>query len=267
MKGRGEIRSDDGVSETIGFIIIFGIVLTGIAIVTLYGYPALMQEQENANIKNMEKNMLVLQSDLKTLTHKNVPYQETTIQVSGGTLSVKEDPDPSWPYFTIDIPGHGTIPHLPGELKFISGNGDANIVLENGAVHLRYWYDPQGSVMLSDPSWFYDSATNTYVVHLIKLNAASDFAQSGIGTVRMQMSGPSSTQNYTITGPVTISYQADPSEDYMVAWKNYFESPDLKMTFNSTASTWPAGRLISYDLDSSAKEIVVKKYNVTILSL
>ena len=259
-----KIKKESGVSETIGFIIIFGIVMTGIGIVTLYGYPALMQEQENANIKNMEKNMLVLQSDLKTLTYKNVPYQETAIQVSGGTLSIKDEPDTAWPYFTISVPGDSPITHYPGEIKFISGNGDANIVLENGAVHLRYWYDPEGSVMLANPSWFYDPATKTYVVQLIRLNASSDFGQTGIGTVRMQMTEPSSTQNYTITGPVTISYQANPAEDYMTAWKNYFDSPELQMTYNIAEST---GRKISYDLDASAVELVVKKYNVTVLSL
>jgi len=255
--------SDQGVSETIGFIIIFGIVMTGIGIVTLYGYPALMQQQENANFKNMEKNMLVLQSDLRTLTYKNVPYQETAIQVSGGTLLVKDEPDPVWPYFTITIPGNTSTPFTPGELKYNSGNGDANIVLENGAIHQRYWFDPEGSVMLAEPSWFYDSATNTYVIHLIRLNASSDFGQTGIGTVRMQMSEPSSIEDYTITGKnVTISYQANPAEDYMIAWKNYFDSPDLHMTFVSQA-----GRNISYKLDSSANHLIIKKYNVTIISL
>ena len=34
---------DSGVSETIGFVVILGIVITGIALVTLYGYPALIQ--------------------------------------------------------------------------------------------------------------------------------------------------------------------------------------------------------------------------------
>jgi len=81
MRGeRGRGLDDKAVSESIGFIIIMGIMLTGIAMVTLYGYPALVQEQQNTNIRNMQRNMIVLQNDLKGLTYKNVPYQETMLQ-------------------------------------------------------------------------------------------------------------------------------------------------------------------------------------------
>ena len=82
------------VPEVVGFIIILGIMMTGIGLVTLYGYPALIQEQANANIKNMERNMIVLQNDMKSLTYKSVPYEETTLVVTGGTLSVQKEPGP-----------------------------------------------------------------------------------------------------------------------------------------------------------------------------
>ena len=255
---------ESGVSETIGFIIILGIVMTGIAMVALYGYPALVQEQANANIKNMQKNMLVLQSDLRSLTAKGVPYQETTIQVSGGTLTINQTPDPLWPVFTINgIPGFSPITHYPGELKFTSDDGAANIALENGAVHIRYWSDMSGSAMLTTPGWFYDTTTKTYVIHLIQLDASQSLGTSGIGTVRMQLVEPATTTPYDITdGNVTISYQANPAEDYMVAWKNYFENPDLQMR-----DPYQDQRNITYRLDPAAKSLVVKKYNITILSI
>ena len=78
--------SDSAVSEVVGFIIIFGIMLSGIGLITLYGYPMLLQEQQNTNIRNMERNMILLQSDVNSLVYKSVPYKETTMQVSGGTL-------------------------------------------------------------------------------------------------------------------------------------------------------------------------------------
>ena len=255
---KGDVYScDSGVSETIGFVVILGIVITGIAMVTLYGYPALIQEQQNTNIKNMQKNMFVIQSDLRSLTTKGIPYQETAIQVSGGTLMVKKDPDPT-PRFEIDVNGL-TITHNPGELKFVSQDGSTTIVLENGAVLTRYQSDPTGSVMLAQPPWFYDTQKNTYVIHLIQLKASSDLSQAGIGTVRMMLSEPPSTIQYN--NPTTITYHANPAEDYMRAWKNYFGTSDLGMTPRT-----PSGRNITCDLDPSAK-LVIKTYNVTILSL
>ena len=40
-------------------MLIFGIVIAGIGLVTLYGYPLLLQQQVSADEKIMEKNMIV----------------------------------------------------------------------------------------------------------------------------------------------------------------------------------------------------------------
>ncbi|MEG3056147.1 MAG: hypothetical protein RQM90_08745 [Methanoculleus sp.] len=82
------IADDRAVSEAIGFILILGLVLTGIGLVTLYGYPVLVKEQSSTDVKNMERAMIVIQNDMKSLCFKNVPYKESTLQVSGGTLEV-----------------------------------------------------------------------------------------------------------------------------------------------------------------------------------
>ena len=82
-------RSNDrGVSEAIGFMLIFGIVIAGIGLVTLYGYPLLLQQQVSADEKIMEKNMIVLQNDIKSLAYKTVPFKETSLKIGGGALTV-----------------------------------------------------------------------------------------------------------------------------------------------------------------------------------
>jgi hypothetical protein len=250
------------VSETIGFIIIFGIVMTGIAIVTLYGYPALMQEQENTNIKNMQKNMIVLQSDLKSLTYKNVPYQESVIQVSGGTLLIKNSTDTT-PNFNISC--STCVPPVdvefkPGELYFISSSGMESISLENGGVHIQYWSSPDGSAMLSNPSWYLDKTCATFVIHLIKMEPASPYiAQTGIGTVRMQLVNSSQDPSYDIENKdVRICYNPSLTDNYKVAWENYFSSPDLALTTSGSCAK----------IDTTlVKTLIIKRYNITVLSL
>jgi hypothetical protein len=264
MSGRREFGLESGVSETIGFIIIFGIVMTGIGIVTLYGYPALLQEQQNANVKNMEKNMLVLQSDVRSLVFKSVPYQETSIQVSGGTLMVK--PPTASSYFQILADGSTITPPVPiGQILYESSDLTATIALENGAVHIRYWNTP-GSAMLSTPQWFYDTSdqdNKTYVIQLITLNGSSSMAQTGIGRIQLALDirpgyEPSQTP-FNITGKtVTLVYQPDSEWDYRVAWKNYFNSPALEMT-NTAPDV--------YTLDSSANWLIIKRYNISVLSV
>ena len=80
--------NDGGVSESIGFMLIFTIVIAGIALVTLYGYPLLLQQQVGAEEKIMEKNMIVLQNDFKSMAYKTVPYKETSLKIGGGSLTV-----------------------------------------------------------------------------------------------------------------------------------------------------------------------------------
>jgi len=260
--------NQDAVSEAIGFVIIFGIMMAGIGLVTLYGYPMLIAEQQNTNIRNMERNMIVLQNDLKSLTYKNVPFKETTLQVAGGALSVQKEPGTGnglKSSFTIEVPGNGSVTHDLGEIHYDSQDMEATISLENGAVNLIYWDSPDGSVMLSEPRWFYDEQTETFVMSFVTINASDILSQTGIGSVKMKLVDANQTEYRGIAGKVNITYNADPEYNYKKAWKNYFDGPTLDDVMIEDSS---AGFNLVYHLDDTAvKNLVIKTYNVTIISL
>jgi hypothetical protein len=208
----------------------------------------------------MEKNMLVLQSDLKSLTFKSVPFQETTMQVSGGTLKIKEEPNNppmETPYFEYQIGGSKEY-FAPGELRFESSDGQATVTIENGAVHIRYWSSP-GSAMLSDPSWFYDAATDTYVIQMIRMNATSNMVQTGIGDIKMQLSD-ANQRNVTLIADDYIRYKSNAAYHYGTAWDNYFKNPDLNLDEGSDDK-------FMFKTNSPNTKIIIKYYNVTYLSL
>jgi hypothetical protein len=272
MGERDNYRSNEwAVSETIGFVIIFGIMLTGIALVTLYGYPMLVQEQQNTNIRNMERNMIVLQNDLKGLTYKNVPYKETMLQVSGGTMLIQKEPMVDGGMnssFTVDVFGNSTnqLIFKTGGIIYTSQDTSTTISLENDAVHTRFWSSPAGSAMLAEPRWFYDEyePTKTFVISFITLNASDYFAQTGIGTVRMRLDDANQTE-YIVTGhPSKIIYDADTENNYNIAWRNYMESPELKMNFIPGES---GGFRSTFSLDPNVDKLIIKRFNVTVLSL
>ena len=48
----------------------------------------LLQQQSSSNEQIMEKNMIVLQNDVKSLAYKTVPYKETSLNVAAGALTV-----------------------------------------------------------------------------------------------------------------------------------------------------------------------------------
>ncbi len=245
------------VSETVGFILIFGIVMTGIGLVTLYGYPLLLQQQDEANIQNMEKTMIVLQSDFNSLTFKNVPYQETTVQVSGGVLSVvsfDQPGDANEKSFNITT-GSGTI-ILPttkvGLVQYQSDSQPVIIGLQNGGV---VKWQLGGSTMLSEPRWFFDSATGTLVIPIIQIYSEDTFAKSGIGTIQLSVvEKPSIEQTFPDPETITVTY-TDNYGDYNTAWKNYLYQFDPSVTIDVEAKI------------PDVKNIVVKQYVITVISL
>ena len=44
----------------------------------------LLQQQSSSDEQIMEKNLIVLQNDLKSLAYKTVPYKETSLKVEAG---------------------------------------------------------------------------------------------------------------------------------------------------------------------------------------
>jgi len=274
MKGyKIQIMNDSAVSEAVGFILIFGIMLSGIGLIALYGYPMLLQEQQNTNTRNMERNMILLQSDMNSLVYKSVPYKETTMQVSGGVLSVKS-PDPASSFTISDAGGPLLGPFQSGELHFLSDAGDINLGLENGAVVKS---QAGGSVMLSEPRWFVDTSSgDTLVITLIQVDdSGSSLAKTGISTVRMSIEpwnfapgtdgviGTSDDKNIIDIAPagavVKITIPPSSPDSYHTAWINYLEKT-LGMTppVPPEPDTWEKQNL---------NRVVIKAWKITVISL
>ena len=249
--------NDKAVSEAIGFVLILGIVITGISLVTLYGYPVLVKEQSNTDVKNMERAMIVIQNDMKSLCFKNVPYKETSLQVSGGTLEVI-DADASARYFRIEsTSGYDSGPLKLGELRYQSDRGTEMITLENGAVMTRQ-EGATGSAMLAEPRWFYDNNTQTnektLVIYIMNISTEEPMAKSGMGAVKMKQLETLPIPPISNPGTVTVTYN-DPSNEYSTAWNNYL-----------TSTVGMDGSGNTYTL-SGATKLVIKTYEIQILDI
>ncbi|MCP1661682.1 MAG: hypothetical protein D5R99_02310 [Methanocalculus sp. MSAO_Arc1] len=218
------MRRDDGVSEAIGFILIFSIVVIGIAIVILYGLPLIIAGQGSADMRNMEQTMIVLQNDQKSLSYKMVPYKETALQVSGGTLHVTGVSG----VFTVSYSDPDgvlrTLPsYEPGQIRYTSDLDRSRVAIENGAVVTRPGFAP-GSAMLAEPRWYVDDhQTVTLIISFISFDTDRDRTLAGVGRLGMKsVSAKLNTTEYQVfPGTIEIGYTPHPEEDYSVAWENY----------------------------------------------
>jgi hypothetical protein len=278
-----------GVSEVIGFILILGIVITGMGLVTLYGYPILLKEQQNANIKNMERNMIVLQNEVKGLAYKSVPYRETTMQITGGTLGVVRPNCPTCSVNDLNLPGQsyfnisksgtnipfniadpGSTRFYPGLLLFESSPTAAIIGLQNGAVVTNGFSDTGGSTMLSDPRWFLDDVnattpTRTLVLSMIQISADEGLSKNGIGNVQMGVSELYPPQDIALANETVAITYFDGGEGYSTAWQNYFNDPQV---FTTTSPYFAPCSVTGSALTiPDVSRIIIKTYKIDILSL
>ncbi len=249
--------NEKAVSEAVGFVLILGIVISGIGLVTLYGYPVLVKEQSNTDVKNMERAMIVIQNDMKSLCFKNVPYKETSLQVSGGTFEVINSS--SYGGFINVTNGTPAFQknYTVGALTYRSDRGTAVTTLENGAVMLRQ-DGATGSAMLAEPRWFYDinpsTHEGTFVIYIMNITTETPMAKSGMTTVRMSLEG-SDTQSIPVSGgKVTVEYTSGSSGNYSVAWENYLTGTSVGM--QKTA-------LNNYER-SGVANLVIKEYRIRI---
>lgn len=278
MRQFSKRTNDWGVSEALGFMLIFTLVIVGIGLVTLYGYPMLLQQQTSADEQIMQKNMIVLQNDVKSITYKMVPYKETSLKIGGGTLfSNSPLSDPTAPTFTIWESNSGSLSpwvenYRSGDLRYESTSAQTDISLQNGAVVMRKRVEP-GSVMLAEPRWFFDEETNTMVITLIALNNTETLSRAGIGTVQMKMNTepqivevlPSPLPAGTF---IFVKYEPGTStDDYSVAWNNYFINT-MKMTEVPCPIGGATARCYSFQTSvSDPAYLVIKKFEVTVQSL
>jgi hypothetical protein len=276
--------NESGVSEAIGFMLIFGMVIVGIGLVTLYGYPLLLKQQVGADEKIMEKNMIVLQNDVKSLAYKTVPFKETSLKIGGGALTVynSSSGSPSSSIMINNFAGTQSylppyIPNtkfIPGEIRYESVSSETDISLQNGAVALRRHVE-KGSVMLAEPRWFFDIPTNTMVINLINITSTSIMAKEGIGTVQMSMADEPyyHETDIPVGQEIEIVYTPDATQDYSVAWDNYiWNSWNIPQSYKVARTGTPGtGVPISYRLknDDPTRDmkLVIKIFQVNIRSI
>lgn len=81
---------DRGVSEAIGFVLIFAVITATIGMVYATGFVGLYNAQQAEQHTNMERAFDVLESNIDSVQSKAVPSRATEIKLAGGTLEVDE---------------------------------------------------------------------------------------------------------------------------------------------------------------------------------
>ena len=180
-KRRG-VRDDEGVSETLGSILVFGIVVSGIAMILLFGMNILNNSKEISNFQNVEQGFKLIHSDTKRVAFEQMPIKLTRIHIDSGTFS--KDPAK-----TITIAYHGkdannqwcSYNNIPvGEITYQPAGLQSSISIENGGL----WKTESGYDYVISPPRIFMSPDGVLVVNVVRLDCAPE-KFSGAGTINL----------------------------------------------------------------------------------
>jgi hypothetical protein len=87
------LNSRNAVSEIVGYMLIFTIVVLSIGLMYIYGYPILEDLQNRIRFQNAEQGFAILQADLDRVVFDQAPVKTTKINTGGGSINAASSGD------------------------------------------------------------------------------------------------------------------------------------------------------------------------------
>lgn len=223
---RGLGSTDRAVSDVVGYVLIFSLIVATVGVVTTVGFGTLDDRQDAERINNVERAFDVFANNMENVYRDGAPSRATEMRLAGGTLSHGEPVT-----ITIETDDDETVTVVSRPLVYSDDNSE--IVYAAGAV-LRS--DDGGSVMLKEPPFRADRPTA--LIPLIET-----FRTSGPNTVSVD--GAIRVTSSARTVNTTVSNAFADADDYRItvdsprttAWTRYFESQDGFDNVSESGST------------------------------
>jgi hypothetical protein len=194
-----ENRNDAAVSETVGFILMFAIVILSMSMIYILGYPILQEHIESSVFENAQQSFIVLQSDMKRVAFEQVPVKTMKIKLHSSTISI--DNRSSMLISYNDGTSH-SYNYPTGEIEFTKD--DKVLTYENGGLWMKQ--PPSGAIMVSKPPIYTGIINNENMttIGVVNVHGRRSMGGNGIASITMQhntsgLTKPSVPVNVTVT--------------------------------------------------------------------
>jgi FlaG/FlaF family flagellin (archaellin) len=224
--GTSRPRDERALSDLIGFVLTFAVILASVALVSTFGLSSLDDIQGNEQVTNAERAFTVLAEGFDEIERGRAPRRTSEIELNEGGLTVTGNSE-----FRVWVNGSAAAappPHGNDWNRTIRTDslrykrGDKTIVYENGAT-FRSTGPSGGSIVEDKPT--ITCTEDTAIISFIVLSTKSN-RNLGSGTVRVTGTLNTSTVLYP-TGrnkstrdgtDVTVSVDSPRAQ----GWKTYF---------------------------------------------
>lgn len=213
------MTDERAVSEVVGFILVFSLVLGTISFVYVGGFGELQDTRDHEQMANAERAFDVLANNIQELGRGKAPSRATEIKLSDASLTLDERY-----LFNVTVDGS---PYVSGPRTMTyHGSGNSKVVYEHGAVFRQ---EPDGAVMIREPD-FIVTENRTVLRHLELRGGSLNVGGSTTVLVRADATRPEllypqpGDEMAVSSSTVKIRLQTAPGRT--TAWKRYLESRD-----------------------------------------
>jgi flagellin-like protein len=214
--------SDRGLSEVIGFVIMFSVVIAAVGVVSTFGLGSLSELNRDEQLNSAERSFTILSESFEEIQQGTAPRRNGQISLNTGSITLRDQSD-----FRVTVDGPGGDDYETNvdvrSLEYAQGN--AVLSYENGGT----FRSERGNAGLQSPPKF-ACRDNVALVSFVRLNGSTT-RKLGSGVVSVAAVRENSTLLYprnrtgeygpTAADTVVIDVTNSPSER---AWEQYFES-------------------------------------------
>lgn len=233
-------ESQRAVSELVGFVLIFAVVILSVALVTIAGYQGLDASREAERVNNAERGFDIFADNVDDVVRAGAPSRTTELKLDDADISLGQPVVVSVSGHPVGDPSNITFDeqYELRPLVYDSGGG-STVIYESGAVVRA---DRNGAVLLREPGFVRSS--NETAITLIQPYAADASGVGGSGPVHLRVTGDERSVVVAETTPHEVTIEV--TSPNAAVWEGYFEARfpgSCSRTGDTVACTWTTDRV------------------------
>lgn len=211
-----------GVSEVISFTLIFALIGTVVAVISVVGFTGLEDSRDDEQLQNAQRAFDVLADNMADIYREGAPSRATEIKLNEASMYIGDTST-----FFVDVPGGPSLTFTPQPIVYETERSDSKVVYEAGAV-LRV--DGDSAVMLNEPPMQFDEGRSILTVVSLTNDGADSVGGTTTVLVRAAETGntisyPQGSGNPDVNAPagsvMTVRFATTPAR--AGAWERFFE--------------------------------------------
>lgn len=213
------------VSDVVGFVLVFSLIVVTVGIVYVVGFQGLTDARDAEQLNNAERAFDVLADNLNDINRGNAPVRATELKLSDAQLHLAAGPQMN---VTITSGASGTPTYKRdfAPIVYSADGSGTKLVYANGAI-VRV--EDDGAVLKRRPPMVFrkDGSTRVAVIPIVQTRASTTQHAGGDGTVLLRAertsTGVLNTGNISGSSPYDVNLTIQSTTGRAPVWERHLD--------------------------------------------